>query len=61
VKKLHDAVMPMLSQPETLDKLAAQLMVPYPMDGKQLAASLAADSKHYAGLVKASGYVPKDL
>jgi hypothetical protein len=31
------------------------------MDGKQLAASLAADSKHYAGLVKASGYVPKDL
>jgi tripartite-type tricarboxylate transporter receptor subunit TctC len=60
-ERLRAAVMPMFKQPDVLQKMKAQGMTPQPLDGKQLAASLAADSGHFAGLVKASGYVPKVL
>ncbi len=59
VARIHDALMPALSKPGFVDKLAGQGMTPSPMTGEQLAASLQSESKRFAGLVKDSGYVPE--
>jgi tripartite-type tricarboxylate transporter receptor subunit TctC len=61
VDRLRNAMLPMLDDPDMREKLLAQGMTPAPMTGVQLAASLAADRRHFAELVKASGYVPEAL
>jgi tripartite-type tricarboxylate transporter receptor subunit TctC len=61
VERLHAALMPMLSSPPVLEKMAGQGMTPQPMNGTQLAAWLAAERKRYEVLAKASGYVPETL
>jgi tripartite-type tricarboxylate transporter receptor subunit TctC len=60
VERIYNALMPMLNNPAALEKLAAQGMTPSPMNGAQLAASLADDRKHFEGLVKSSGYQRED-
>ena len=60
VKRLHDAVLPMLSNPAIKDKLAGQAMTPWPASGQQLATLLAEERRRFEGLVKASGYVRED-
>lgn len=60
VQKLHDAVTPMLSQPEIEKKLAGQAMRIWPATPQQLAAAVAAERAHFAELVKASGFVAQD-
>ena len=61
VERIHAALMPMLSRPDALEKLAGQGMTPQPMNGTQLAAWLASERKRYEVLAKASGYVPETL
>ncbi|VTU26003.1 Bug family tripartite tricarboxylate transporter substrate binding protein [Variovorax sp. PBL-E5] len=61
VERLYGAVMPMLQKADMRDKMIGQGMAPSPMNGSQLAASLAGERKRYAALVKASGYVPEAL
>jgi tripartite-type tricarboxylate transporter receptor subunit TctC len=61
VERIHTALMPMLSQPAALEKLAGQGMMPQPMTPSQLAAWLAAERRRYEMLAKASGYVPETL
>jgi tripartite-type tricarboxylate transporter receptor subunit TctC len=61
VDRVHAALMPMLSQPAALEKLAGQGMAPQPMNGGELAAWLAAERRRYEQLTKASGYVPESL
>jgi tripartite-type tricarboxylate transporter receptor subunit TctC len=60
VKRLHDAITPMLSNPAMKEKLAQQAMTPWPADGHQLAALLADERKRFETLVKASGYQRED-
>jgi tripartite-type tricarboxylate transporter receptor subunit TctC len=60
VKRLHDAITPMLSNPAMKEKLAQQAMTPWPADGQQLAALLADERKRFETLVKASGYQRED-
>ena len=60
VDRIHAAVMPMLARADIREKLAGQGMVPSPMTGTQLAASLVEERKRFEGLVKASGYVRED-
>ncbi|MDB5958368.1 tripartite tricarboxylate transporter substrate-binding protein [Ramlibacter sp.] len=61
VDRIHAGVMPMLARGDALEKMAMQGMVPFPMDGRQLAAWLAQERKRYEALAKASGYVPETL
>ena len=60
VERIHDAVMPMLAKTDVREKLAGQGMTPSPMNGLQLAGSLAEERKRFEGLVKSSGYVRED-
>ena len=60
VERIHDAVMPMLAKADVREKLAGQGMTPSPMNGLQLAGSLAEERKRFEGLVKSSGYVRED-
>jgi tripartite-type tricarboxylate transporter receptor subunit TctC len=60
VKKLYDAVTPMLSRPEIQEKLAAQTSSIWSATPKQLAAQLAAEREHFGELVKAAGIVAQD-
>jgi len=60
VKRLHDAVAPMLSNPVVVEKLAGQSMTPWPATPQQLADALAKERKHFEALVKASGYQKED-
>ncbi|HSH89546.1 MAG TPA: tripartite tricarboxylate transporter substrate-binding protein [Ramlibacter sp.] len=60
VKRYHDAIMPMLSNPAIKEKLAGQAMTVWPATPQQLAAALAEERKRFEGLVKASGYVRED-
>jgi len=60
-RRLHDAIVPMLDRPEVRERIAAQTMTVWPATGAQLAASLADERRHFAALVKASGYVPEPL
>jgi tripartite-type tricarboxylate transporter receptor subunit TctC len=60
VKRLHDAVMPMLTNTAMKEKLAQQAMTPWPANGQQLSALLADERKRFEQLVKASGYQRED-
>ena len=60
VKRLHDAVMPLLTNAAMKEKLAQQAMTPWPASGQQLAALLADERKRFEQLVKASGYQRED-
>lgn len=59
VERIYNAMMPMLAKADVTDKMAQQGMVVAPMNSTQLAASLAKERKRFAGLVKASGYIPE--
>ena len=60
VKRLHDAVAPMLTNPAMKEKLAQQAMTPWPASGQELAALLVEERKRFEQLVKASGYQRED-
>ena len=60
VKRLHDAVMPMLTNAAMKEKLAQQAMTPWPADQQKLATLLAEERKRFEVLVKASGYQKED-
>lgn len=60
VKRLHDAITPMLSNPAVKEKLAQQAMTPWPASGQQLAGLLGDERKRFEALVKASGYQRED-
>jgi tripartite-type tricarboxylate transporter receptor subunit TctC len=60
VKRLHDAVEPMLDNAAIREKLAGQGMTPWPATPQELAASLAEERKRFEALVKASGFVKEE-
>jgi tripartite-type tricarboxylate transporter receptor subunit TctC len=60
VKRLHDAVVPMLSNPASKEKLAQLAMTPWPASPQQLSALLVEERKRFEHLVKASGYQRED-
>jgi tripartite-type tricarboxylate transporter receptor subunit TctC len=60
VKRLYDAVMPMLANPAIKEKLAGQGMAPWPVNQQQLAAALAEERKRFEVLVRTSGYVKEE-
>jgi tripartite-type tricarboxylate transporter receptor subunit TctC len=59
-ERIYAAMTPMLSKPDIVKRMADQGMVPAPLTGAQLAASLAEERKRFEGLVKASGYQRED-
>jgi tripartite-type tricarboxylate transporter receptor subunit TctC len=59
-ERIYAAMTPMLSKPDIRAKMAMQGMVPAPLTGSQLAASLAEERKRFEALVKASGYERED-
>lgn len=59
VTSMHDALAPMFTNPDTLAKLESQGMTPRYTNARELAASLVKERGRFAGLVKASGYVPQ--
>ena len=59
VTRLAAAVNTMLANPEQRARLMAMGMTPAPATASQLAASLAADRRHFELLVKKSGYQPE--
>jgi tripartite-type tricarboxylate transporter receptor subunit TctC len=60
VRRLQDAITPILDNPAIRDKLADQGMVPWRATPQQLATALAKERRHFEQLVKASGYVKED-
>jgi tripartite-type tricarboxylate transporter receptor subunit TctC len=60
VKRLHDAIVPMLSNAAMKEKLAQLAMTPWPATGAQVAALLVEERKRFEHLVKASGYQRED-
>lgn len=60
VERLYAAMTPMLSKPDVVARMTAQGMVPAPLDGPALAASLAQERRRFAQLVEASGYQRED-
>jgi len=60
VKRLHDAIVPMLSNAATKEKLAQLAMTPWPASGPQLASLLVDERKKFDHLVKAVGYQKED-
>jgi tripartite-type tricarboxylate transporter receptor subunit TctC len=60
VKRLHDAIVPMLSNPAMKEKLAALAMTPWPATGAQVSALLVDERKRFEHLVNASGYKKED-
>jgi tripartite-type tricarboxylate transporter receptor subunit TctC len=60
VASIHDAIAPMFTRPDTLDKFKQQGMTPAYRTGAELAAAMAKESQRFALLVKASGYVPQE-
>jgi tripartite-type tricarboxylate transporter receptor subunit TctC len=61
VDRYREAMMPMLDKPEVREKMVTGAMIPAPLTGSQLAASLASERQRFQQLVKASGYVPEAL
>ena len=59
VERLQASFLPALSRPDIRERLAGQGMVAQPMTGAQMAEFLAAERDRFAGLAKASGYVPE--
>jgi tripartite-type tricarboxylate transporter receptor subunit TctC len=60
VRRLHDAIVPMLSKPAVQEKIEGQSMVVWQATPQQLAANLAQERQRFEALVKASGYVRED-
>ena len=60
VKRLHDAIVPMLTNAAMKEKLAQLAMTPWPATGPQVAALLVEERKRFEHLVKASGYQRED-
>lgn len=60
VKRLYDAITPMLSDAAIKEKLAGQAMSLWPATPAQVTAALAEESKYFDSLVKASGFVKQD-
>jgi len=60
VKRYHDAVAPMLSNPAIQEKLAQQATIPWHATGQQLAAAIAEERLQFERLAKASGFVRQD-
>lgn len=58
-RRLHDAIVPMLSRPEVRERIMGQTMAIWNATDVQLAAALAQERQRFAALVKASGYVPE--
>jgi tripartite-type tricarboxylate transporter receptor subunit TctC len=56
VKRLHDAIQPMLAQAAAREKLVQLASTPWPADGQKLAALLADERRRFEQLVKAAGY-----
>ena len=61
VRRLQDAIMPMLANAAVRERIAGQSMTLWPATGQQLALSLADERKKFEKLVKASGYVPESV
>ena len=61
VDRIHTALAPMLGKPDALAKLADQGMVPFPMNGTQVASYLVEERKRFERLARESGYVPETL
>ena len=59
VQRLHAALQPMFTSASVRERMAQQGMTLWPVNGVQLAASLAEERKRFEGLVKAVGYVPE--
>ena len=60
VKRLQEALAPMLSNPVIREKLAGQAMTIWQAGPQQVATALAAERQRFEVLVKASGYVRED-
>jgi tripartite-type tricarboxylate transporter receptor subunit TctC len=60
VKRLHDAVIPMLSNAAIKEKLAQLAMTPWPAGPQQLSALLADERKRFESLVQAVGFKKED-
>lgn len=60
VRRLHDAIMPMLSDAAIKDKLAGQAMTLWPATPAQVTAALREESRYFDALVKASNFVKQD-
>jgi tripartite-type tricarboxylate transporter receptor subunit TctC len=60
VRRLHDAIVPMLAHAAVKEKLAQLAMTPWPATGQQLAALLVDERRKFEHLVKASGYQKED-
>lgn len=60
VQKLHAAIVPMLSNPATKERLGQLAMTPWPADGRQLAALLVDERKKFDHLVKAVNFPKED-
>ena len=59
-RRLHDAIAPMLSNPQMKEKLAQLAMTPWPATGAEVSALLIEERKRFDHLVKASGYKKED-
>lgn len=59
VRPLTAAIMAIASTPEYREKLAPFNVFPKPTTPQELMATLQAENRQYAGLVKASGYIPE--
>jgi len=60
VRRLHDAVMPMLSAPAMRERFTQLTMTPWPATGTQVATMLAEERRRFEGLVKVIGYQKED-
>jgi len=60
VKRLHDAITPMLSNPSIQDKLAGQAMTIWKATPEQIATTLAQERQRFEALVKATGFQRQD-
>ncbi|MDQ2736348.1 MAG: tripartite tricarboxylate transporter substrate-binding protein [Pseudomonadota bacterium] len=58
VARIAAALQPMFTNPTTIERLAQQGMTPWSVNNQQLAASIVDERKRFAGIVKASGFVP---
>ncbi len=59
VQRLSDAIAPMRTNPQIIDKLAPQSMTMWPASGRELAAICQSERRRFGELVKAVGYTPE--
>lgn len=60
VKRLHDAIAPMLTNAAVVDRLRQHAMTMAPATGAQLAETMREEFAYFGGLAKDSGYVPTE-